>query len=63
MFNTNSIHLVLLSLKVVALVATLPVNPEAPAKKAIPRTGPSAEMQPVVEPAPAGVHFEMPVSL
>jgi hypothetical protein len=61
MFNTSSLHLCLICLKVVALVATLPINPAAPAKKAAPATVP--ELQPLVETAPAGVHFEMPVSL
>jgi hypothetical protein len=61
MFNTNSIHLCLLGLKVVALVATLPIQPQAPVKKAAPASVPEART--IADPAPAGVHFEMPVSL
>jgi hypothetical protein len=61
MFNTSSLHLCLLCLKVVAFVATLPMNPAAPAKKTVPAT--AAELPAAVEPAPAAVHFQMPVSL
>lgn len=61
MFNTSSLHLSLLCLKVVAFVATLPMNPAAPEKKTAPASPPEAPA--AVEPAPAAVHFQMPVSL